>query len=125
LQFFGVGFSAFETQSKAYEQHSERQFKRSRVGLSGNFRQRFRFPADGGEPFSPKPTDIFVTPDTISAVLREGNKWPSRPSRRISGLAPLVQDQVNGMSFEDRKVGSREQLRALIRCKTKLETSST
>ena len=54
--------------------------------------------------YHPKPTDIFVTPDTIKrAFLREGSLvvGPTQPPHR--GTSPQLKsvDQVNGMSFED------------------------
>jgi transcription termination factor Rho len=54
--------------------------------------------------FHPKPTDIFVTPDTIKRnFLREGSlvAGPTQPPHR--GTSPQLRsvDQVNGMRFED------------------------
>src|SRR6202007_2657967 len=54
--------------------------------------------------FHPKPTDIFVTPDTIKrSFLREGSlvAGPTQPPHR--GNSPPLQavEQVNGMNFED------------------------
>ena len=54
--------------------------------------------------FHPKPTDIFVTPDTIKRnFLREGSLvvGPTQPPHR--GTSPQLKavDQVNGMKFED------------------------
>jgi transcription termination factor Rho len=54
--------------------------------------------------FHPKPTDIFVTPDTIKrSFLREGSHvvGPTQPPHR--GTSPQLKsvDQVNGMAFED------------------------
>ncbi len=54
--------------------------------------------------FHPKPTDIFVTPDTIKrSFLREGSHivGPTQPPHR--GTSPQLKsvDKVNGMRFED------------------------
>jgi transcription termination factor Rho len=54
--------------------------------------------------YHPKPTDIFVTPDTIKrSFLREGSlvAGPTQPPHR--GTSPQLKsvDQVNGMAFED------------------------
>jgi len=54
--------------------------------------------------FHPKPSDIFVTPDTIKrSFLREGSlvEGPTQPPHR--GTSPQLKavDRVNGMSFED------------------------
>jgi transcription termination factor Rho len=54
--------------------------------------------------FHPKPTDIFVTPDTIKRnFLREGSLvvGPTQPPHR--GTSPQLKavDEVNGMRFED------------------------
>lgn len=54
--------------------------------------------------FHPKPTDIFVTPDTIKRnFLREGSlvEGPTQPPHR--GTSPQLRsvDKVNGMAFED------------------------
>jgi len=54
--------------------------------------------------FHPKPTDIFVTPDTIKRnFLREGSLvvGPTQPPHR--GTSPQLKavDEVNGMKFED------------------------
>src|SRR5690349_11019592 len=54
--------------------------------------------------YHPKPTDIFVTPDTIKrSFLREGSlvEGPTQPPHR--GTSPQLKavDKVNGMIFED------------------------
>jgi transcription termination factor Rho len=54
--------------------------------------------------FHPKPTDIFVTPDTIRrSFLREGShvEGPTQPPHR--GTSPQLKavDKVNDMAFED------------------------
>jgi transcription termination factor Rho len=54
--------------------------------------------------FHPKPTDIFVTPDTIRrSFLREGShvEGPTQPPHR--GTSPQLKavDKVNDMPFED------------------------
>jgi transcription termination factor Rho len=54
--------------------------------------------------FHPKPSDIFVTPDTIKRhFLREGSKvvGPTQPPHR--GNSPQLKsvEEVNGMKFED------------------------
>lgn len=54
--------------------------------------------------FHPKPTDIFVTPDTIKRnFLREGSlvEGPTQPPHR--GTSPQLRavDKVNGMAFEE------------------------
>ncbi|MSU57301.1 MAG: transcription termination factor Rho [Pedosphaera sp.] len=54
--------------------------------------------------YHPKPTDIFVTPDTIKrSFLREGAHvaGPTQPPHR--GTSPQLKsvDQVNGMAFKD------------------------
>jgi transcription termination factor Rho len=54
--------------------------------------------------FHPKPTDIFVTPDTVKrSFLREGSlvEGPTQPPHR--GTSPQLRsvDKVNGMMFED------------------------
>jgi transcription termination factor Rho len=60
--------------------------------------------------FHPKPTDIFVTPDTIKrSFLREGSlvEGPTQPPHR--GNSPQLKsvDRVNGMLFEDYTKASR------------------
>jgi transcription termination factor Rho len=64
----------------------------------------FGFLRTAANHFHPKPTDIFVTPDTIKrAFLREGSLvvGPTQPPHR--GTSPQLKsvEQVNGMSFED------------------------
>ena len=54
--------------------------------------------------FHPKPTDIFVTPDTIKrSFLREGShvEGPTQPPHR--GTSPQLKsvDKVNDMPFDD------------------------
>src|SRR3954464_7528621 len=54
--------------------------------------------------FHPKPTDIFVTPDTITRnFLREGSHvvGPTQPPHR--GTSPQLKavDRVNDMSFDE------------------------
>jgi transcription termination factor Rho len=54
--------------------------------------------------FHPKPSDIFVTPDTIKrSFLREGSlvEGPTQPPHR--GTSPQLRsvDKVNGMTFDD------------------------
>lgn len=54
--------------------------------------------------FHPKPSDIFVTPDTIKrSYLREGSlvEGPTQPPHR--GTSPQLRsvDKVNGMTFEE------------------------
>lgn len=54
--------------------------------------------------FHPKPSDIFVTPDTIKrSFLREGSlvEGPTQPPHR--GTSPQLRsvEKVNGMAFED------------------------
>src|SRR6476659_6177882 len=54
--------------------------------------------------FHPKPTDIFVTPDTIKRnFLREGSfvEGPTQPPHR--GTSPQLKavEKVNEMAFED------------------------
>ena len=54
--------------------------------------------------FHPKPSDIFVTPDTIKrSFLREGSlvEGPTQPPHR--GTSPQLRsvDKVNGMTFEE------------------------
>ena len=54
--------------------------------------------------FHPKPTDIFVTPDTIKrSFLREGSlvAGPTQPPHRGNSPQLKAVEQVNGMSFED------------------------
>ena len=54
--------------------------------------------------FHPKPTDIFVTPDTIKrSFLREGAlvAGPTQPTHRGNSPQLKAVEQVNGMSFED------------------------
>ncbi len=64
----------------------------------------FGFLRTAANHFHAKPTDIFVTPDTIKrAFLREGSLvvGPTQPPHR--GTSPQLKsvDQVNGMNFED------------------------
>ena len=54
--------------------------------------------------FHPKPTDIFVTPDTIRrSFLREGSfiEGPTQPPHR--GTSPQLKavEKVNGMTFDE------------------------
>jgi transcription termination factor Rho len=79
--------------------------------------------------FHPKPTDIFVTPDTIKrSFLREGSlvAGPTQPPHR--GTSPQLKavEKVNGMSFEDYTKAVRfENLTSIDPIeKFKLETSS-
>src|SRR5262249_53153146 len=54
--------------------------------------------------FHPKPTDIFVTPDTIKpSFLREGChvEGPTQPPHRGNSPQLRTVDKVNDMSFED------------------------
>ena len=54
--------------------------------------------------FHPKPSDIFVTPDTIKRnFLREGSlvAGPTQPPHRGNSPQLKAVDQVNGLSFED------------------------
>lgn len=54
--------------------------------------------------FHPKPTDIFVTPDTIKRnFLREGSlvAGPTQPPHRGNSPQLKAVDRVNGMLFED------------------------
>jgi len=64
----------------------------------------FGFLRTAANHYHPKPTDIFVTPDTIKrSFLREGSlvAGPTQPPHR--GTSPQLKsvDQVNGMAFED------------------------
>jgi len=64
----------------------------------------FGFLRTAANHFHPKPTDIFVTPDTIKRnFLREGSQveGPTQPPHR--GTSPQLKavDKVNGMTFED------------------------
>jgi transcription termination factor Rho len=64
----------------------------------------FGFLRTAANHYHPKPTDIFVTPDTIKrSFLREGSlvAGPTQPPHR--GTSPQLKsvDEVNGMSFED------------------------
>jgi transcription termination factor Rho len=64
----------------------------------------FGFLRTAANHFHPKPTDIFVTPDTIKrSFLREGSEvaGPTQPPHR--GTSPQLKsvDKVNGMAFED------------------------
>ena len=54
--------------------------------------------------FHPKPTDIFVTPDTIKrSFLREGSlvAGPTQPPHRGNSPQLKAVEHVNGMAFED------------------------
>jgi transcription termination factor Rho len=54
--------------------------------------------------FHPKPTDIFVTPDTIKrSFLREGSlvEGPLQPPHRGNSSQLRSVEKVNGMAFED------------------------
>jgi len=54
--------------------------------------------------FHPKPSDIFVTPDTIKRnFLREGSlvEGPTQPPHRGNSPQLKAVDRVNGMAFED------------------------
>src|SRR5512143_2689926 len=79
--------------------------------------------------FHPKPTDIFVTPDTIKRnFLREGSLVAGSTQPPHRGTSPQLKsvDQVNGMSFEDYTKSVRfENLTSIDPVeKFKLETSS-
>src|SRR3954462_3992523 len=70
----------------------------------------FRFVRSSPNHFQPKPTDIFVTPDTIKKnFLREGClvEGPTQPPHR--GTSPQLKavDKVNSMLFEDYTKASR------------------
>src|SRR6516165_11666630 len=54
--------------------------------------------------FHPKPSDIFVTPDTIKRnFLREGSlvEGPTQPPHRGNSPQLKAVDRVNGMPFEE------------------------
>src|SRR6266404_3084214 len=54
--------------------------------------------------FHPKPSDIFVTPDTIKrSFLREGAlvEGPTQPPHRGNSPQLKAVDRVNGMRFEE------------------------
>ena len=54
--------------------------------------------------FHPKPSDIFVTPDTIKrSFLREGSlvEGPTQPPHRGNSPQLKAVERVNGMAFED------------------------
>src|SRR5215467_15469965 len=54
--------------------------------------------------FHPKPSDIFVTPDTIKRhFLREGSlvEGPTQPPHRGNSPQLKAVDRVNGMAFEE------------------------
>src|SRR5215510_2136518 len=54
--------------------------------------------------FHPKPTDIFVTPDTIKrSFLREGSlvAGPTQPPHRGNSPQLKAVERVNDMAFED------------------------
>src|SRR5213594_1821021 len=54
--------------------------------------------------FHPKPSDIFVTPDTIKRnFLREGSlvEGPTQPPHRGNSPQLKAVEKVNGMAFED------------------------
>ncbi|HEX7578081.1 MAG TPA: transcription termination factor Rho, partial [Verrucomicrobiae bacterium] len=54
--------------------------------------------------YHPKPTDIFVTPDTIRrSFLREGSHIEGTTQPPHRGTSPQLKtvDKVNGMTFED------------------------
>ncbi|MCX8092084.1 MAG: transcription termination factor Rho, partial [Verrucomicrobiae bacterium] len=64
----------------------------------------FGFLRTAANHFHPKPTDIFVTPDTIKRhFLREGSLvcGPTQPPHR--GTSPQLKavDRINGMTFEE------------------------
>jgi transcription termination factor Rho len=64
----------------------------------------FGFLRTAANHFHPKPTDIFVTPDTIKrSFLREGSLVAGLTQPPHRGTSPQLKsvDQVNGMSFED------------------------
>ena len=64
----------------------------------------FGFLRTSEEQFHPKPTDIFVTPDTIKKnFLREGSfvEGPVQPPHRGSSPQLKSVEKVNGMLFED------------------------
>jgi len=78
--------------------------------------------------YSPKPTDIFVTPDTIKkSFLREGSlvEGALQPPHRGNSSQLKTVEKVNGMSFEDyTKVVRFENLTTIDPIeKFKLETS--
>src|SRR5438045_126889 len=55
--------------------------------------------------FHPKPTDIFVTPDTIKrSFLREGSlvAGPTQPPHRGNSPQLKAVEKVNDMTFDDR-----------------------
>ena len=64
----------------------------------------FGFLRTSEQHYCPKPTDIFVTPDTIKRnFLREGSliEGPTQPPHR--GHSPQLKavNKVNGMEFQD------------------------
>ncbi len=64
----------------------------------------FGFLRTAANHFHPKPTDIFVTPDTIKrSFLREGSLVAGATQPPHRGTSPQLKsvEQVNGMSFED------------------------
>ena len=64
----------------------------------------FGFLRTAANHYHPKPTDIFVTPDTIKrSFLREGSLVAGLTQPPHRGTSPQLKsvDQVNGMAFED------------------------
>src|SRR3974377_1726178 len=64
----------------------------------------------GENHFHPKPSDIFVTPDTIKRnFLREGSlvEGPTQPPHRGNSPQLKAVDRVNGMPFEEYTKSSR------------------
>jgi transcription termination factor Rho len=89
----------------------------------------FGFLRTAANHFHPKPTDIFVTPDTIKrSFLREGSLVTGATQPPHRGTSPQLKsvEQVNGMTFEDYTKSVRfENLTSIDPIeKFKLETSS-
>src|ERR1700710_2764654 len=66
--------------------------------------KRFGFLRTSQNHFHPKPTDIFVTPDTFKRnFLREGSQVVGTTQPPHRGNSPQLKsvEQVNGMKFEE------------------------
>src|SRR5262250_1360490 len=87
-----------------HEHHSNNAPMQAGSGYLEISEKGFGFLRTAENHFHPKPTDIFVTPDTIKrSFLREGSlvAGPTQPPHRGNSPQLKAVEQVNGMSFED------------------------
>src|SRR5881409_1023252 len=95
---------AISCMSKEHKEHGDNNGQDIGAGFLEISEKGFGFLRTAANHFHPKPTDIFVTPDTIKRnFLREGSlvAGPTQPPHR--GTSPQLKsvEKVNDMPFED------------------------